>query len=313
MLPQNIRILRENLYAGVFVFLLLSLANPFDVDTVHDNRSLFFIAMGVLSTLVGIVDGTFSSYVLRMPMDPHLPLATVHRNTLVHYIINIPVLTAVLVSYAGDFFYDGPHRAWINDQGFTLVNFLQYLNYVAVTSVFLFIGTYVRNRNWHLRHQLEEVRTINALLEERQKAIAEQTEKEDETIDNTPCEEVRQCHLVGATGNSTLILPPSNIIYVESMSNYANICYMESDEVRQKMMRITLKQIMESIGGEPFMVQCHRAFIVNLNFVVSMSNRNSAYQLQIFGTDKPIPVSRNNTSVVKEKLLLNTETQRHRE
>ena len=38
MLPQNIRILRENLYAGVFVFLLLSLANPFDVDTVHDNR-----------------------------------------------------------------------------------------------------------------------------------------------------------------------------------------------------------------------------------------------------------------------------------
>ena len=97
------------------------------------------------------------------------------------------------------------------------------------------------------------------------------------------------------------------------MSNYANICYMESDEVRQKMMRITLKQIMESIGSEPFMVQCHRAFIVNLNFVVSMSNRNSAYQLQIFGTDKPIPVSRNNTSVVKEKLLLNTETQRHRE
>ena len=177
----------------------------------------------------------------------------------------------------------------------------------------MYIGTYVRNRNWHLRHQLEEVRTINALLEERQKAIAERTEKEDETIDNTPREEVRQCHLVGATGNSTLILPPSNIIYVESMSNYANICYMESDEVRHKMMRITLKQIMESIGSEPFMVQCHRAFIVNLNFVVSMSNRNSAYQLQIFGTDKPIPVSRNNTSVVKEKLLLNTETQRHKE
>ena len=50
------------------------------------------------------------------------------------------------------------------------------------------------------------------------------------------------------------------------------------------------------------MVQCHRAFIVNLNFVVSMSNRNSAYQLQIFGTDKPIPVSRNNTAEVKEKL-----------
>ena len=71
---------------------------------------------------------------------------------------------------------------------------------------------------------------------------------------------------------------------------------------RPSQLYITLKQIMESIGGEPFMVQCHRAFIVNLNFVVSLSNRNSAYQLQIFGTDKPIPVSRNNTAEVKEKL-----------
>ena len=33
-----------------------------------------------------------------------------------------------------------------------------------------------------------------------------------------------------------------------------------------------------------------------------VSNRNSAYQLQIFGTDKPIPISRNNTAEVKEKL-----------
>ena len=86
------------------------------------------------------------------------------------------------------------------------------------------------------------------------------------------------------------------------MANYADICYMDNDEERHKMLRITLKQIKESIGNEPFLVQCHRAFIVNLNFVVSLSNRNSAYQLQIFGTDKPIPVSRNNTAEVKEKL-----------
>ena len=130
---------------------------------------------------------------------------------------------AVLVSYAGDFFYDGPHRAWINDQGFTLVNFLQYLNYVAVTSVFLFIGTYVRNRNWHLRCQLDEVRAVNAMLEQYQKNNEERAEETGEAEKETVC------RFEGATANAVLEVRPSDIIYVESMANYADVWYMEAN------------------------------------------------------------------------------------
>lgn len=295
LLPQNIRILRENLFAGVFVFLLLTLANPFDVDTVHEHRSVFFLAMGVLSAIVGIIVGTFTAYVLRMPLDPRLPLATVHRNSLVHYIINLPVLTAVLVSYAGGFFYDGPHRAWINDQGFTLVNFMQYLNYVAVTSIFLFIATYVRNRNWHLRYQLDEVKAVNAMLEQYQKEKEERAEEAGE--------EVREqvCRFQGATANAVLEVRPSDILYVESMANYADVWYMEDDEPKHKMLRITLKSIKESLEGIEGMVQCHRAFIVNLNYVIAMTNRPTGYQLQLFGTDRTIPVSRSRLKEIREQ------------
>lgn len=293
MLPQNIRILRENLFAGVFVFLLLTLANPFDVDTVHEHRSVFFFAMGVLSALVGIIVGAFTAYVLRMPLDPRLPLATVHRNSLVHYIINLPVLTAVLVSYAGGFFYDGPHRAWINDQGFTLVNFLQYLNYVAVTSIFLFIATYVRNRNWHLRFQLDEVKAVNAMLEQYQK------EKEERAEETGEAEKETVCRFEGATANAILEVRPSDILYVESMANYADVWYMEDDEPKHKTLRITLKSIKESLEGIEGMVQCHRAFIVNLNYVIAMTNRPTGYQLQLFGTDKAIPVSRSRLKEIK--------------
>ena len=66
--------------------------------------------------------------------------------------------------------------------------------------------------------------------------------------------------------------------------------------------QITLKQIKESLDELPFMVQCHRAFIVNLNFVMSMTNRSSGFQLHLFGTEKQIPVSRSFTPLVKEKL-----------
>lgn len=55
----------------------------------------------------------------------------------------------------------------------------------------------------------------------------------------------------------------------------------------------------------PLAVVHHNAaihYIVNLNFVIIMSNRNTGYQLQLFGTDKPIPVSRTFTPQVKERL-----------
>ena len=300
--PKNLRIVRESVYAGVFVILLLWLTMPFNVETIHEGRPLFFLAQGIITIIVSIGTGAFCAYVLHMPMDPKLPLNTVHRNSVVQYLINIPVLAFVLTVFGGFFFCEDPLEPWWHGGELHLTYYSEYIYYVSATCIFLYIGTYVRNRNWHLRYRLDEVRTINALLEERQKNIAEQNEKDIEKTDDNPHEDIRLCHLVGATGNSTLSLPPNNIIYVESMANYADVYYLENEEVRHKMMRITLKQIMESIGGEPFMVQCHRAFIVNLNFVVSMSNRNSAYQLQIFGTDKPIPVSRNNTAEVKEKL-----------
>ena len=300
--PVNIRIVHESVYAGIFVILLLWLTMPFNVETIHEGRPLFFLAQGIITTVISIATGLFAAHILHFPMDPRLPLNTVHRNSLIQYFINIPTLAFVLTVFGGFFFCDNPIEPWWNGGHIHLDYFYQYIYYVSATCIFLYIGTYVRNCNWHLRFKLEEVRTINALLEELQKNIAEESEMGKQKAEDRQSDSAPQCHLVGNTGNSTLSLPPENIIYVESMSNYADICYMEDDEVRHKMLRITLKQIKECIADNKFMVQCHRAFIVNLNFVVTITNRNSGYLLQIFGTDKQIPVSRTYTAAVKESL-----------
>lgn len=39
-----------------------------------------------------------------------------------------------------------------------------------------------------------------------------------------------------------------------------------------------------------------------LHFVVTMTNRSNSYQLDLFGVDKQIPVSRSYTSEIKERL-----------
>ena len=103
--PKNLRIARESIYAGVFVILLLWLTLPFNVETIHEGRPLFFLAQGVITTVVSILTGAFCAYVLRMPLDPKLPLNTVHRNSVVQYLVNIPILAFVLTLFGGFFFF----------------------------------------------------------------------------------------------------------------------------------------------------------------------------------------------------------------
>ena len=296
--PQNVRLLRENMMAGALVFLLLQLILPFNIDEIHEYRLVYLLAMGVITMASGLIAGIFVTYVLKMPMDPKLPLKIVHRNSLFHYLVNIPVLAAALVTFSAYFFFGDVSIAWIEDGHFTLEHYKLFLYYVSSTGVFMYLGTYVRNRNWHLKYKYEEVSAINALLEQRQQEL----QMQEEGVGENGNTQVSVCTIKGSTSQSVLEVNPQDILFVESMSNYADVWYIEGDQTSHKTMRITLKQINESLASERYLVQCHRAFIVNLNFVIAMSNRNTGYQLQLFGTDKQIPVSRTYTPQVKERL-----------
>ncbi|MCI7010036.1 MAG: LytTR family transcriptional regulator [Prevotella sp.] len=296
--PQNVRLLRENMMAGALVFLLLQLILPFNIDEIHEYRLVYLLAMGVITMASGLIAGIFVTYVLKMPMDPKLPLKIVHRNSLFHYLVNIPVLAAALVTFSAYFFFGDVSIAWIEDGHFTLEHYKLFLYYVSSTGVFMYLGTYVRNRNWHLKYKYEEVSAINALLEQRQQEL----QMQEEGVGENGNTQVSVCTIKGSTSQSVLEVNPQDILFVESMSNYADVWYIEGDQTSHKTMRITLKQINESLAAERYLVQCHRAFIVNLNFVIAMSNRNTGYQLQLFGIDKQIPVSRTYTPQVKERL-----------
>lgn len=296
--PQNVRLLRENMMAGALVFLLLQLILPFNIDEIHEYRLVYLLAMGVITMASGLIAGIFVTYVLKMPMDPKLPLKIVHRNSLFHYLVNIPLLAAALVTFSAYFFFGDVSIAWIEDGHFTLEHYKLFLYYVSSTGVFMYLGTYVRNRNWHLKYKYEEVSAINALLEQRQQEL----QMQEEGVGENGNTQVSVCTIKGSTSQSVLEVNPQDILFVESMSNYADVWYIEGDQTSHKTMRITLKQINESLASERYLVQCHRAFIVNLNFVIAMSNRNTGYQLQLFGTDKQIPVSRTYTPQVKERL-----------
>ena len=303
-IPQNIRILREAVLSGIFTYLVMGLIAPFNLDQLDNIRYIYFIYISLSSIIVGIISGLISTYVLKMPLDPSLPLNKVHRNAMVMQLVNAPFLAIVLTTINGSMFCNHTADIWWYDGHIILEPYLHFLYYVIAIDIIFFIGTFIRNRNWHLHYQLDEVRAINALLEQKAEEIdlgVIEKEKSKEEERQKFDEEGKQ-HFIGHSSNSELEVLPSQILYVEAMANYADIWYLDQDTPTHKLLRITLKEIKESLDSIPFMVQCHRAFIVNLNFVVTMTNRSNGYQLQMFGTEKQIPVSRTFTPLIKQKL-----------
>ena len=219
-------------------------------------------------------------------------------NMIVHYAIFTPLLSAVLCTFNMWYQHYPLTYAWLNEQGhFTLYYFFMMCFWVSTIGVFIMIWQYYRFRTSRLQEELVDVRAINALLEARQQQIA------DAAPETTAEEQRHPITIQGNSQNAYLEVVPNDIIYIESMSNYADIAYIEDGNTLHATLRITLKQLREQLQQTECLVQCHRAFIVNLNFVRSLSVRSAGtYELDLFGSDKRIPVSRANADAMKQRL-----------
>lgn len=270
------------------VIFLLSFLQPFGIDQMGHNRMLLIMGGAVLAVLSSAVSFAIVKKLFHCDWNDTKGLLIMHA-------VNIPLLSALTLSLVSWFTWDSFSKAWYCTAGeFSVINYLKACLEVTLISFFIFILQLYRMRNNRLQQELDEVRAINQLLDDRQADEPKDTDNEQPT----------PCLLTGNAKNAILEVVPERIIYIESMSNYANICYLDGDTLRHHTLRITMKQLRESLTAYTFLVPCHRAFLVNLNFVASISGRPSTgCTLQMFQVEKTIPVSRSYTQEIHARLL----------
>ena len=294
-------ILKRAFKGGFFVLFFLALVQPFGINKLNEGR-VGYILMDSLLTFFSIL---FSLLVTKVVLGDYEKRSSSLRSFLVHetvfYIVNIPVLAFLLLAFDCWFAMGCRGLKFYADEHFTLYNMLLMCVYVAVVTVFIFLRVFYEFRNDQLRRELDDVKAINALLEKRQEVLFQEKEESGEEG-----KESVTVVIEGQGLGARLEVDPSNILYVESMANYADIYYISENETRHITLRITLKQIKEILSDFGYIVQCHRAFLVNINFVVSMTARSPGYQLQLFGVEKQLPVSRANSDVIKSFLSENS-------
>lgn len=283
--PQNLRIIHENAIAGIILFMVLVLIEPFDTDKLDHSRYVYFIAVTMVTFIIGCSTGFFTGYVLKMPLEPKLPIRTVHRNTFILLLIYLP-LTAFFVTIVYGLMYD---------ESVNCFSFMDRLYNVILFGTLIHLGTFVRNGIWHLRYQLKSLPQEQSQDNEKNIVVSHEISEEISSI------ETQMMRFKGNAVHSALDIMPSRIIYVEVNANYVDFCFFDNGQTGNKQLRTTLKQVKDQLGQQPSFVQCHRSYIINLHQVEKLSSEGFCH-LQMFGVKKRIPVSRKYESVIKEKI-----------
>lgn len=148
----------------------------------------------------------------------------------------------------------------------------------------------------NLYRERNELQTINEMLKQQQELPSIEND------DLSTTDEEKQCVLHSDYKGQDFTIRPHNLIYVESVGNYANACYIDEEHLTNTTIRTTIKQQKVDLSGKEFIVQCHRGFLVNLDYVESMEGANGRFYLNMFYSDKKIPVSRTNKATIKDAL-----------
>ncbi len=108
--------------------------------------------------------------------------------------------------------------------------------------------------------------------------------------------------LEGENQNEQLRLQPSHIAYIAAADNYVRVFYRENEQVKNLMLRATMKKMEDALLDHPFLFRCHRTFLVNMELVQKVSGNAQGYRLHLEGFEESIPVSRNLNEMVRKML-----------
>lgn len=98
----------------------------------------------------------------------------------------------------------------------------------------------------------------------------------------------------------SLSIKANSILFIKSANNYIEVFWLENDEIKNQLIRSSLKKVEEIAKEFKFLVKCHRSFIVNINKIEKVSGNYQGYKLTLSVQNIQVPVSQNYIPKVKE-------------
>jgi len=294
-------ILRVRVVSCAFVILALAAFKPFGLEMWQWQAYVHLLNIFVMGIIMCLFTDLVLKYVVRMPMSKDQGVDYVIRRNLWFQLINTPLIALMICLYRH---FVLSNRVESNQ--FSFSNYIETLLIVAFCSFAIGLYWRFKYRSRYLAAELEETHTLN-----------EQLQKMQQTHEATPGEyheagvsERKQTVMLASqlpatiklmgTTNDSISLQISDLLYIEAVGNYVKVYHLHDGKVRTDMIRATSKQMEDDLHAYSMIVRCHRAFIVNLQQVEQIVSKSGTMQLLIKHCHDYLPVSRSNTTQVKE-------------
>jgi len=266
----------SNLLIGTFVFLFLTIFQPFQINLWHTPYKLLKLAgFGFVSFAV--------------PTCINLFLTTSLRGS--SFLENWTVLKEIcslLVVLLGVAFGNMVYGHLLGVMPFGFFAYLIVFGITCTIGVFPVTLHVVLKHNKLLHMNLEQSKLINQHLSESSKP-------------QPGLQVPATLKLVAENEKDVLEIPVAELLYIESADNYSNIYTRPTDQLQRHILRSSLKRL-ENQVSLPGIVRCHRSYIVNLGKVKHVEGNAAGYRLYFDLPDVSVPVSRAYVQVVNEGL-----------
>ena len=110
--------------------------------------------------------------------------------------------------------------------------------------------------------------------------------------DQTKSNSTRTIHFYADNEKDSIEFDINDFLFIESSGNYVEIHFFNDNELLRKTFRSTLKRALSFFENIPEIIQCHRAYIVNTNKIISSKGNSQGLKLSIEDFENEIPVSR---------------------
>lgn len=255
---------------GCFVAFFLWFFEPFGFSTIPGDTWPYALAFGGITFAVGLTQEIIELKILRFRKD--LPSWTFWK-----WLISTIVL--LLFITAGNMFY----TSYISD-----ANNYDIWDYLRVFKNTLAIGIFpiVLFGLWNVRRNSKYYKEIATGM-------------------HVPVHHQRgeQLTCLPSRAGDDIEVNVSDIVYIEATQNYLNVYLQQDGEVNRRMIRNTLKEIKSVLKEFPDFIQCHRSFLVNMEYVEDVKGNSQGLVLHLDHTNtNTVPVSRTYVSVIRHKM-----------
>ena len=278
--PDSVR--RDTFFAA-FLTVFLLVFRPFGLEVYPYSQSYIIVGYGIITLLTTLAnDYAAHHFFAQRFSERHWRVSSQILWTVWH-LLSLGITNFLYAASIGAF-------PW------SLVGFLKVQLYVVLSAIVPITVFILLRQNYLLKRNLAEAGQIARELPGSQadeRAITANPEPPAHEMNDTPTlPPESSVTFLGENQNEALTLSPSTLLYLVSQDNYVQVVWQEQGQPHKRMLRSTLARYEALLAGYPTFFRCHRAYIVNLAQVRSITGNSQGYLLKVAGTSESVPVSR---------------------